>query len=754
MVVASTPVLRSRSSLAFCLIVLALGGAVLLGTLRLRSVRAEDAESASADQANQKRGAPSSNDRADDDSDKNAASKVVRGRVVDEAGKPVGGAKLWLPLRYEPRRVVEGKTDDSGQFELKLPGDWLSPRAVGSGWTIWAYSPGSGIATDSPFDVIRGKNQREIEIKLPPEADVGFKVLTPAGKPLAGALVQPQHYKTSVAFNLVPEEMLSSVGARTDASGVATLPAVEPKPLHSIQVVSDEFGKQSLRVDNDQHRAVREIRLRESGRIEGRLIGERPEWLRGVRLAFTTDNRDEWTDTQGEAKVVTNKDGHFEVPKIASGGPLRSYVRLDPSLPVRPRLKDDFYLAPGETLQMEIPLVPAPKVYGKVRAKDSGKPIAGAEISLGYGGFRQSDQAVTDDEGRFEGRALPGPVRVHIISLPDGYVQLGEPWAESYDVPGKVTEFELPTVEVVRTHKLTGRLVDDKDQPVTITQLVAVDGNRRYGFATTDSQGRFTMNVPDGVDVHFEVYTAQHGQEPVTVFERDPLLLRYSGTAQERAIASDRKSKADVTLTGRVLSGGKPLADVQLTLKRGEEIKTIGRGGMRMREIANATTDADGRYRLSGLKAGDSYQITMSPPFVAADPAWQHQMPWIPKLSDDAADEFVLPDVNLRKLTQKLAGRVVDLDGKPVSGATVSAMLRDGRESIPRTHISAPPPWTKTDEEGRFKLQQLPDEPLALMAYIPPKGGGVIRFPAKVNVELNQQDIRIVLDPSLVEEEE
>lgn len=181
-------------------------------------------------------------------------------------------------------------------------------------------------ATDSPSDVIRGNNRREIEIKLPLEADVGFKVLTPAGTPLAGAVVQPQHYKTSVAFDLVPEEMLPSVAARTNASGVATLPAVEPKPLHSIQVASDEFGKQSLRVDNDQHRAVREIRLRETGRIEGRLIGEHPEWLRGVRLAFTTDNRDEWTDTQGEAKVVTNKDGHFEVPKIASGGPLRSYA--------------------------------------------------------------------------------------------------------------------------------------------------------------------------------------------------------------------------------------------------------------------------------------------------------------------------------------------------------------------------------------------------------------------------------------------
>lgn len=98
---------------------------------------------------------------------------------------------------------------------------------------------------------------------------------------------------------------------------------------------------------------------------------------------------------------------------------------------------------------------------------------------------------------------------------------------------------------------------------------------------------------------------------------------------------------------------------------------------------------------------------------------------------------------------------MVDPDGKPVEGATVSAQLREGSVFLPRLLMSAPPPWTETDQEGRFKLQQLPDEPLAIMAYIRrSKEGGPIRFPANVNAEMNQQDIRIVLDPSLVEEEE
>lgn len=112
-----------------------------------------------------------------------------------------------------------------------------------------------------------------------------------------------------------------------------------------------------------------------------------------------------------------------------------------------------------------------------------------------------------------------------------------------------------------------------------------------------------------------------------------------------------------------------------------------------------------------------------------------------------------MPDINLRRLTQALSGIVVDPDGNPVNGAQVSAMLRNGT-SLARTPMAGTLPWTETDKDGRFKLQQLPDEPLAIMAYMRPKGGGQIRSPAKVNVELNQQGIRIVLDPSLAEEEE
>lgn len=761
MLLASPVALRSCSPIAFYLAAAALSVscAVLVSTLRLDTAEA-DAAAPPAKAANG--AAQTANSRGDDESEAQAKIKVVRGRVVDESGMPVGDARLWLPLRYKPRRIAEGTTDASGRFQLRFPADWISPHFVGSGWTIWAYAPDHGIATNSPYDVVRGKSEEEIEIELPPKSNTRFKVLTPQGEPLAGALVEPQNYQTTVGYELVPDEMFSAVSTRTDTEGLALLSALRLKPFFRVCITSDKFGKQTLRVDRDIERPVREIRLRDRGRIQGRLVGERAEWLRGVKLGFSVDNHDEWSDAQGIATIVTTADGSFDVPVIASGGPVHIYVDLDPSLPVRPRLPDRLFLAAGETLRLELPLTTAPKVHGNVVAKSSGKPVAGAEISLGYGGYHQSDNVVTDDQGRFEGRALPSSVRVHIISLPDGYVQLGAPWAESYRVPDGVERFELPTIEVVGSHKLSGQLVGQNDEPLSRREVMAVTENRRYGFAKTDSEGRFSMSVPDGIDTTIEVYSDERGQEPVAVVSEAPLIVRYSGDAQKRALEAKRRLKPDVALTGRVLLGGKPLSGVSLSLSVGIPVErpaaqagnasVLGGAVMQMRHLASSTTDAEGRYRLNGLKAGDSYNIAVKPPLPACDPTWQHQMPFAPKLHEGARGEVSLPDINLRKLTQSLAGKVVDPDGNPVVAAQVTVMLRNGMP-LSGSSLSVPP-WTETDQEGRFTLQQLPDEPLAVMAHSKQEARTQIRFPAKLNVEINQRNIRIVLDPSLTKEEQ
>jgi hypothetical protein len=109
--------------------------------------------------------------------------------------------------------------------------------------------------------------------------------------------------------------------------------------------------------------------------------------------------------------------------------------------------------------------------------------------------------------------------------------------------------------------------------------------------------------------------------------------------------------------------------------------------------------------------------------------------------------EVKLPDVRLMTRGQTLRGVVVDPQGQPVAGVTVSARLGNGQGlSRPQT---GPPPWTETDGRGRFELRQLPDQPLELMIYRRGAGGTRIRYPVVVRPAVNAQDVRAVFDPTL-----
>jgi hypothetical protein len=308
---------------------------------------------------------------------------------------------------------------------------------------------------------------------------------------------------------------------------------------------------------------------------------------------------------------------------------------------------------------------------------------------------------------------------------------------------------------VVGTREVTGQLIGIDDQPLSNIRVRAVEGNRVYGSDTTDAEGRFTMRVPDGVHAQINASATDQPSVPVTVVAKDPLIVRYTADVREQEMEAERALKPDVALTGRVLLSGEPLAAVPVILNRG--VPVFGASpeptGTRYIQVTETTTGANGKYYLTGLKAGDGYQIEIRPPFPAADPTWRHQSPYIQNLPDDAKSEVVLPDAKLLKLTQSIAGVVVDPDGEPVEGATVTVQLRSGQH-LARMTQSGPPPWTKSDHQGRFQLKELPDEPLSVMAYFANPKGGRIRFPAKLNIDINQQDIRIVLDPSLREEEE
>jgi hypothetical protein len=187
------------------------------------------------------------------------------------------------------------------------------------------------------------------------------------------------------------------------------------------------------------------------------------------------------------------------------------FTMCDERLPVRARLPESraLPLFAGGTAKIKIPLEMAVRVRGIVRAKDTGKPLGGVSLSVGYGVGGQGDQAVTDENGKFSACALPGPVHVHLIGLPDAYVQLGEPWDERRTVTADQKDYEWPTIEVVRSFKIPGKLVDAEGKPMPNMGISGASGNRRYGFGNTNENGDFTLSgVPKEIQLEkFDIWT-------------------------------------------------------------------------------------------------------------------------------------------------------------------------------------------------------------------------------------------------------
>lgn len=527
----NTQSLRPQSTKAFMCMwsVLLLTVSMLVGSIRLSTAQAQEAPTNQpAARQTAQPAQPQKEQPAQAES-----FRTVRGQVVNAAGEPVPGAKLWLPLQFQPRRIAEATADTAGNFEIKFPVDWISPTIRGRFTTVWAYASGYCIQSQSVFEAISGEAKKEYTIQLPPESNTAYRILKPDGKPLAGAIVKPIDYSTSDAFDNVPEGMQSELSVRTDSNGRVRLPSVELGLLYRIELFDEQFGRQAFRVDNpilrDDPNAFNnlDLQLRPVSSIRGRLVCERQDWTRNVKLYFATEDPDDMKGPHGHAEIVTDDQGHFDIPKIAMGGRIRCRVAIDPKLPVRPLLKENMTLSEGETMELDIPLVNAPLVHGKVVDRSTGKPVAKAEVGLHFGDGSSSDYVIPDENGRYEGRTPPGPVRVQVIAVPDGSLQVERIGAEA-EVPADVKEFELPNIEVVGMQEVVGELVDNENTPLPNLLVQAGDGNdhRLYGTAESDERGQFKIRVPIGLDTVFFVTVENLGTIPAQVLKRDPLRIR------------------------------------------------------------------------------------------------------------------------------------------------------------------------------------------------------------------------------------
>ena len=302
------------------------------------------------------------------------------------------------------------------------------------------------------------------------------------------------------------------------------------------------------------------------------------------------------------------------------------------------------------------------------------------------------------------------------------------------------------------TASISGRVTTQTGGAIRRAEVRAINEVGLTRFATTDTEGRFTVrDLPAGT---FTVHVSKSGFVPLYFGQRRPFERRgtIKLTAGERGVADVRLPRAGA-ITGRIFdSTGEPVMGVRVQALRRRMVD--GQRGLQAFG-AGDTTDDTGAYRLYGLPPGD-YYVTAVPRRVDIPAAIRVTSPLngvvsvpstIPTrgtpiyypgtanreeaqriavdVSGEARADLVLQNVR----TSRITGTVLTSAGTPAVGAMISLLARD-LDFQSGGDVTAPLQiQDDAAADGTFELTGVPPGSFALRVQTRPNVSAILDIP-------------------------
>ena len=516
------------------------------------------------------------------------AAEKVSGRVADEAGKPVSGAKVRVRSGslFEEEDVVryaEATTAADGAFSIG--------NAPGRTGRLSVRAPGR-----VPFSQFMTRRAGAEKVGLASGGTISGTVLDPMGKPAEGVIV-----------------LAGSLAAETGASGTYRLRGVAP----GIRTL-EAFGKDDLAARNDAVRVKTgetpevSLRLARSATVTGTVIDEKSRRpLPGVRLSasaagFSFSFRDGETISR---RARTDVKGKFRIAGLAA----RRYSIKASKTDYLPATMPGVVAAVSAPGTVAIALQKAAGVAGRV-TDEKGAPVAGARVRFvaeqgirailrgGPAALLGRPGVTSGLDGAFRLRGLSAEKNLTLEATRPGYV------------PGRRAGVTLRSGEVVKDLSLVlrrglgaqGRVVDSAGQPVAGAEIRLSRperGGNRFMFQVGAMADRDKPDASSGRDGSFRVGGLEPGE--------------YSLAVSREGYARKRIPSVNVVADGPndwppvVLSPGLPVAGFVRNGKGepivGAQVFSFAEGTM----AADTSTDPEGRFRLDGFGAERAVNLSV-----------------------------------------------------------------------------------------------------------------------------------------------